>query len=141
MCTGLTMKNKMAWVAGFLLVAIISAALGVAASLMYLAKPFQKWQAEFSETYLPMQAEALQALRAGRSEAAIQYLEMATTHSLQEMGQQRDEGARVPSSQRSSEAVKYLCSQPPTKASSSTAGKLTFAESCVLLLQPLQVQK
>ena len=135
------MKNKLALVAGFLLVAIISAALGVAASLFYLAKPFQKWQTEFSETYLPMQVEALQALRAGQADAAIQYLEMATTRSLLDMGQQRDEGANVPSTRRSTEAVKYLCDQPPTKASSSTAGKLSFGESCVLLLRPLQVQK
>lgn len=135
------MKNKLALVACFLLVAIISAALGVAASLFYLAKPFQKWQTEFSETYLPMQVEALQALRAGQADAAIEYLEMATTRSMLDMGQQRDEGANVPSSRRSTEAVKYLCDQAPTKASSSTAGKLSFGESCVLLLRPLQVQK
>ena len=135
------MKNKIAMVACFLLVAIISATLGVAASLMYVTKPLQKWQAEFSETYLPMQAEALQQLRAGQPEAAIAYLEMATTRSLLDMGQQRDEGANVPGSPRSTEAVKYLCNQPPTKASSGTAGKLTFGESCVLLLRPLQAQQ
>lgn len=135
------MTNKLALVAGFLLVAIISAALGVAASLFYLAKPFQKLQAEFSESSLPMQVEALQQLRAGKADTAIQYLEMATTRSLLEMGQQRDEGANVPSSRRSTEAVKYLCDQPPTKASSSMSGKLSFGESCVLLLRPLEVQK
>lgn len=135
------MKNKLALVAGFLLVAIISAALGVAASLFYLAKPFQKLQVEFSESSLPMQVDALQQLRAGKADTAIQYLEMATTRSLLEMGQQRDEGANVPSSRRSTEAVKYLCDQPPTKASSNSSGKLSFGESCVLLLRPLQVQK
>lgn len=135
------MKNKLALVAGFLLVAIVSAALGVATSLFYLAKPFQKFQAAFSEASLPMQVEALQQLKAGKPEAAIEYLEMASTRSLLDMGQQRDEGANVPSTRRSTEAVKYLCDQPPTKASSSTAGKLSFGESCVLLLRPLQVQK
>lgn len=135
------MKNNIALVASFLLVATISAALGVAASLFHLAKPFQKWQADFSETSLSMQVDALRQLRAGQAEAAIQYLEMATTRSLLEMGQQRDEGANVPSSRRSAEAVQYLCDQPPTKASSKLSGKLSFGESCVLLLRPLQVQQ
>jgi len=135
------MKNKIALLAGFMLVGIVSAALGIAASFMYLAKPFQKWQVEFSETYLPIQAEALQQLRAGNAEVAIQYLEMASTHSLIEMGQQRDEGANVPTSLRTVTAVKYLCSQPPTKASSNTSSKLSFGESCALLLKSPRVQK
>lgn len=135
------MKNKIALLAGLLSVGIVSAALGIGASFMYLAKPFQKWQVEFSETYLPIQAEALQQLRAGNTEMAIQYLEMASTRSLLEMGHQRDEGAKVPTSLQSVNAVKYLCEQPPTKASSDTSSKLTFAESCALLLKSPQVQQ
>lgn len=129
------MNKKIAQLASFLIVAIVAAAIGMGVSLMYLAKPFQKWQVEFSETYLPIQAEALRELREGKPDKATRYLEMASTFSLVAMGEQRDEGARAPTAQQTVEAIKYLCGQPPTAASRNTSSKLTFAESCALLLK------
>ncbi len=130
------MKNKVAIFAGVLLVAIVSAALGIGASLMYLARPFQKSQVEFSETFLPIQVDALQALRAGHPDKAERYLEMASTLTLVAMGEQKDEGAKVPAHRQTAGAIQYLCDQPPNKASTDTHGKLTFAEACALLTRP-----
>jgi hypothetical protein len=127
------MKNKIALLAAFIIVAIVSAVIGGSASFMYLSKPFEKWQVQFSETYLPIQAEALQELRAGNAERAIQYLELASTHSLVTMGEQRDEGATVPTNLNTVEAIKYLCDHPPTKDRSRTSSRLTFSEACLLL--------
>lgn len=129
------MKNKVALLASYLIVAIIAAAIGMGVSLMYLAKPFQKWQVEFSETYLPIQAEALKQLREGNPDKATRYLEMASTFSLIAMGEQRDEGARAATAHQTVEAIQYLCGQPPTTASRNTSSRLTFAESCALLLK------
>ncbi|MEY2844244.1 MAG: hypothetical protein RI920_2281, partial [Pseudomonadota bacterium] len=46
------MNNKLALAASGILIALVSAALGVAVSIFYLAQPLQKGQGEFSEGFL-----------------------------------------------------------------------------------------
>ena len=45
---------------------MVSAAAGVAIGLALFSSPMEKWQAQFSETFLPAQAEALQELGQGK---------------------------------------------------------------------------
>lgn len=127
------MNHKITIAMGAIILAIISAAIGVASSFLYLGKPFDKWQVQFSETYLPMQAEALKELRAGRIEKARAYLEMASTFSLITMGQQKSEGTGGAFSGSTKEAIQYLCDNPPARQSTEHGGQVSLSESCFLL--------
>jgi preprotein translocase subunit SecF len=130
------MNNKLALAASGILIALVSAALGVAVSIFYLAQPLQKGQGEFSEGFLVTQAEALKGLRAGQPAKALAYLELVSSISLRTLGEQKDAGARVPSNSHSAQAVQELCSQPATQASGQETAKITFAEACMLLQKP-----
>lgn len=126
-------QSTLTLVGGGLVIALVSATVGVAGAFFYLFQPLQKGQVEYSEKYLPNQVDALKALRAGQADKAVAYLEMATTFSLLSMGEQRDQGAKVPGSPEAAAAVQYLCDQPPTAAASKATAKLTFGEACALL--------
>jgi preprotein translocase subunit SecF len=130
------MNNQLAMSAGGILIALVSAAMGVVASIFYLAQPLQKGQGEFSEGFLVTQTEALKDLRAGQPAKALAYLEMVSSISLRTLGEQKDAGAKVPSNSLSAQAVQELCSQPATRASTQQTAKITFAEACVLLQKP-----
>jgi hypothetical protein len=130
------MNNKLALAASAILIALVSAALGVVVSIFYLAQPLQKGQGEFSEASLVAQTEALTDLRAGHPSKAQAYLEMASSISLRTLGERKDGGAKVPATAPSASAVSYLCSQPPEPASAPQSGKISFAEACVLLQKP-----
>lgn len=128
------MKHKLALVMGALVLSLISAAAGVAAGFVYMSRPFEKWQVQFSETYLPVQAEALKELRAGKTDRAMAYLEMASGFSLTTMGQQRAEGVKAPLSAATRQAITYLCETPPTGAAPPQSTKVSVGEACHLLL-------
>ncbi len=130
------MNNKLALAASGILIALVSAALGVVVSIYYLAQPLQKGRGEFSESFLVTQSEALTDLRAGQPAKALAYLEMASSISLRALGEQKDAGVRVPLNPRSVLAVQELCSQPATQASAQQTAKITFAEACLLLQKP-----
>ncbi len=128
--------NQQKWtlIFGGIVLSLASAAAGVAISLSYVGKPLQNWQSQFSEAYLPMQADALKELKDGKPEKARAYLEMASTFSLISMGQQRMEGAAVPSNAEARQAVKDLCQPSVLTYESNPNAKITLAESCLLLL-------
>ena len=127
------MSSKLALAAGGLVIAIASAAIGVAVSFTQLVQPLQKGQSEFTEAYLVSQATALQALRAGDAQPALRYLERVSTVSLVNLGAARDAGERVPAQPGATEAVAYLCEHPPAQSIPPTAGRLTQGEACYLL--------
>jgi hypothetical protein len=130
------MSSKLALAASGLVIAIASAAIGVAVSFTQLVQPLQKGQSEFTEAYLVSQATALQALRAGDTQPALRYLERVSTVSLVQLGAARDQGARVPAKPGAAKAVAYLCEHPPAINAPPIEGKLTQAEACYLLRKP-----
>jgi hypothetical protein len=130
------MRNTLALVASGLVIAIASAAIGVAVSVSYIAQPLQKGQSEFTEAYLVEQIQALQALRSGNTQPALSYLERVSALSLVSLGAARDGGANVPGTSEARQAVDYACSQPPGAAASLRAGKLSVPEACYLLRKP-----
>lgn len=131
-----TTNQKITLAMSALILVVISASAGVMASLYYLATPMDKWQGQFSATYLPMQVDALKALREGKQEKALAYLEMATSFSLLTMGQQRSEGPAHNVSPQTREAIQYLCAHPPSGQSDKPTQGVSFGEACVLLQQP-----
>lgn len=131
-----TKNQKITLIMSALILMLISASLGVMGSFYFLASPMDKWQGQFSETYLPMQADALKDLREGKSEKAQAYLEMATSFSLLTMGQQRSEGPSHKANAQTMESVRYLCSHPPLAQSDKATEGISFGEACVLLQMP-----
>ena len=132
----LRMPNILALAASGLVIAIASAAIGVAVSVTYVAKPLQKGQSEFTEAYLIEQTRALQALRSGNIQPALSYLERVSALSLVSLGVARDGGANVPGTSEARQAVDYACSQPPGEAAPLPVGKLSVPEACYLLRKP-----
>jgi hypothetical protein len=131
-----TTNQKITLAMSALILMLISASAGVMASFFYLASPMDKWQGQFSETYLPLQTDALKALREGKQEKALAYLEMATSFSLLTMGQQRSEGPAHKASPQTIEAVQYLCAHPPMAQSGKPTEGISFGEACLLLQRP-----
>lgn len=126
--------SKLTLVMSALVLALISAAAGVAIGLTLFSSPMEKWQSHFSEAFLPAQAEALQELSQGRTDKAQQYLQRAATVSLTTLGQQRSEGAGAPLSPQLRTAVQYLCDTLPEQAATTSSAKVSVGEACVLLL-------
>lgn len=131
-----TTNQKITLAMSALILMLISASAGVMASFFYLANPMDKWQGQFSETYLPMQADALKALREGKPDKALAYLEMATSFSLLTMGQQRSVGPAHKASPQTMEAIHYLCVHPPSGQSDKPTQGISFGEACLLLQRP-----
>lgn len=128
------MNQRWTLIFGGIVVALASAGAGAVIALNFIGKPLQNWQSQFSEGYLPMQADALKDLKEGKPEKARAYLEMASTFSLISMGQQRMEGAAVPSNAAARQAVNDLCQPSVLSYESNPNAKITLAESCLLLL-------
>lgn len=131
-----TTNQKITLAMSALILMLISASAGVMASFFYLANPMDKWQGQFSETYLPLQADALKALRDGKPEKALAYLEMATSFSLLTMGQQSSEGPAHKASPQTMQAIHYLCAHPPAAQNDKPTEGISFGEACLLLQRP-----
>ena len=127
------MKPSLKLALGGLLVAALSLFIGAAAAFAWLARPLEKWGVQFSETYLPMQVAALQALREGRREPALLYLETVASFSLDAMGQQRSKGANVPHTEQAEAAVRYLCANPPVIAGVTDKVPASVTKACAEL--------
>ncbi|HET8871277.1 MAG TPA: hypothetical protein VFM48_12605 [Aquabacterium sp.] len=130
------MLSKTTLAMGGVVIAIVSAAAGVAGSFLYLSKPFEKWQGQFSETYLPAQTWALKELREGKAEKALDYLEMSTTFSLLTMGQIRSEGGAPITDVQTTDSIRYLCDHPSKRSQDDAAHRVSIGEACALLLSP-----
>ncbi|WP_374320742.1 hypothetical protein [Aquabacterium sp.] len=126
--------SKFNLVMGALVLALIATAIGVLIGLSVFSNPMEKWQAQFTETYVPAQAEALQGLNQGQPDKARQYLQKAAAVSLATMGQQRSEGTGAALSPKMRDAVQYLCDNLPEQASRAPSSKVSVGEACVLLL-------
>jgi hypothetical protein len=124
------MKRTIALILGGITIAVISMGIGAGATFLYLAKPMEKWGMEFSETYLPMQSDALQALRLGKQEPALLYLETVSTFSINELQKQRAESASTPRSLRTEKAIEYLCANPPVIPGATSKTPSSIAEAC-----------
>ena len=116
-----------------IVIATVSALLGAGATFFYLAKPMEQWNVEFNETFFSGQVEALQALRDGKSEKALQHLEFVGAHSLQQLEKAKLRGAETPQTFATSEAIKYLCAHPPVIPGATTGSPPSIKEACATL--------
>jgi hypothetical protein len=113
---------------------IVSALLGAGAAIYHLAKPFEQWGIEFNETFIAQQVEALRSLRQGNSEPAHRYLEVLAVIHLERLAKAKQNGSRAPLIFAKTEAIEYLCSNPPVMASPFSGPPPSIKESCALLL-------
>jgi hypothetical protein len=130
------MNNKLSLALGAVVLAIVSAAAGVAVSLFYFSKPFEKWQVQFSETYLHMKANALKTLRQGDPKKATEYLEMTTVFSIITLGQQKTDGDLGKLSDQTNEAIRYVCDHPSGGETANRPSGLSIGEACAMLHTP-----
>jgi len=128
-------RTRLLVIAGAALAAV-SALFGAGAAFLYLAKPFQQWNVGFNEKSIDLQVEALQSLRDGKPEKAIQHLEFVGAHTLKQLAHAKQQGAETPQVFATSEAVKYLCSHPPIMPGAKKYSPPSVKESCAVLLGP-----
>jgi hypothetical protein len=103
------------------------------ATASYILAPVERWQTEFSETFLPMQVEALKSLQAGNSENAKKYLEAVSAITLKDYAQQRSKETKAPMRFEIKQAVAFLCSSAASAASSTAGGEKSLEKSCTAL--------
>lgn len=114
-------------------VVAVSALAGSGATFMYLAKPVEQWNIDFNETQLVAQASALQALREGKADPALQQLELAAAHAINQLAKAKAASANTQITYASAQAIKYMCSNPPAIAGATTGQPPSVNEACAAL--------
>ncbi len=112
----------------------VSALAGSGATFMYLAKPVEQWNIDFNETQLVAHASALQALREGKADPALQQLELAAAHAINQLAKAKAARANAQITYASAQAIQYMCSNPPAFAGATTGQPPSINEACTALL-------
>ena len=131
------MKKSISLTIAGALISIISMCVGAGFTFLYLAKPIQDSMAQYSEFFLSWQSEALQDLRAGKHENALQYLEVVAANSIKSLSKHKDNGNNFLSTYDSVKAVRYLCANPPVIPGASTGRPPSISDECAALTKSL----